>query len=225
MKNINSRIEPLGSGFNFAKMKQAINQNIEATNWLMGMRTSNGYPISEEANGPIIDVRNPPTTQPQVSITTQNFVNTTGGLYPSPTTPNSPVTPPTRTPTLYLTTPDGTLNGLAAGPSLGIQAANSGGTPLVVNWGITVAYEGTVFYTAGGSFTIPAFSGSIITWVLLPETGWTYDPEYLPGYPHGSQQWVYYYNGTPSTSPSPQVMVTPTPGTISMNFGVILMAA
>jgi hypothetical protein len=53
MPNINQRIEPLGQG-GMPRYNRKVNELINTVNWLMGMRSDTGIPISEGGRGPII---------------------------------------------------------------------------------------------------------------------------------------------------------------------------
>jgi hypothetical protein len=53
MPNINQRIEPLGQG-GMPRYNRKVNELINTVNWLMGMRSETGIPISEGGRGPII---------------------------------------------------------------------------------------------------------------------------------------------------------------------------
>jgi hypothetical protein len=61
MPNINQRIEPLGQG-GMPRYNRKVNEIIDTVNWLMGMRSDSGLPISEGGRGPVIPAGGVSTT-------------------------------------------------------------------------------------------------------------------------------------------------------------------
>jgi hypothetical protein len=55
--NINQRIDELNQG-GIPRYNRKINELIETVNWLMGMRSDSGQPISEGGRGPVIPTGN-----------------------------------------------------------------------------------------------------------------------------------------------------------------------
>lgn len=224
--NLNKKIE-LFEGDGIPEYNRRINNIAIAVNWLLGVRVINGKPISESDQGPVFDLSPVVPVQP-APTTAQNFATgqeTSNSPYPFE--PANPIIPPTRTPTLYLTTPDGAAGGIGPGPSLLLLVGNVDvDTPF--DWTISATYEGTLFYSVSGSGTIPAYSGGDSFLYPIPDqTGWEFDPQYLAGYAHGSKQWVFPYNGPPTSNTEPQVQTTftSTSNLANGNFGVVFLAA